>query len=674
MYLSSFKNSSSGFAFIWIALAFAQDGVAMVLERTVGKTSKYVALPVDEKTPNDRLRVSIAARPGRQYDWPAPDSLKTGAYISRVLTRMASAVVDSKEQSHPRPHPHPHPHPHPQLSLTIDAPPSAPGFPSPSSSFVPPPIPGAHEFAMMPVPPGKRLSQRTRTSSEEGGKQPNGAINGGLASPATPRGPSPLSPASAVTPTATSVLAGIASKPASLAPVSTASTSASASTSTLASSAPSTPSAKRVSFPAPPPRTPTTPTATSSGSGDMLTSWRPAPQSPALSRRTSLARSTSSASSRGTQSRRTSRILMGVRHRLSQSVSAADVEGTPGPAPGTSDRTADEALVQSPAPIDSASTSAASASAASSTAAAWPRPPVVVRDFAFAAEDERRAGLGPDVPRPCDPFRLARRLRGEACASDYGDALHPDGDGEADDDDDDAQWPFLRFRAALGEPARAGGGSGVDAADFARNFTDDDDDDDDGARGEEALDYEEQCAETAPGLYRAHFAFEAEGPAEMSLAEGQLLRVFGSGATILPAGAPEEDSDNGGAGWAVAADRAPPLVRADLDVLAVNALVGARTDAGRVWDELWAAAAAAAEERPPPRDAPPPPERRALVPDSFIVLIRGEGEREADAHVRLVQYLEWLEEERKRQEQEYAELLAAGEIEEELDGDDREQA
>jgi hypothetical protein len=52
-----------------------------------------------------------------------------------------------------------------------------------------------------------------------------------------------------------------------------------------------------------------------------------------------------------------------------------------------------------------------------------------------------------------------------------------------------------------------------------------------------------------------------------------------------------------------------------------------------------------------------------LVPDSYIVLVRGEGEREADAHARLVRYLDWVEIERLRQledEEEKARLAAAG--------------
>ncbi|KAJ7619848.1 hypothetical protein DFH06DRAFT_1482872 [Mycena polygramma] len=53
----------------------------------------------------------------------------------------------------------------------------------------------------------------------------------------------------------------------------------------------------------------------------------------------------------------------------------------------------------------------------------------------------------------------------------------------------------------------------------------------------------------------------------------------------------------------------------------------------------------------------------ALVPDSYIVLVlvRGEGEREADAHARLLRYRDWVERERIRQAEEEAAQLAAQE-------------
>jgi hypothetical protein len=184
------------------------------------------------------------------------------------------------------------------------------------------------------------------------------------------------------------------------------------------------------------------------------------------------------------------------------------------------------------------------------------------------------------------------------------------------------------------------------------------------------------------------FAFEAIDAAEMHLHEGQLIHVLGSGATAAGEGE-GDDGGGGGAGWAVAREREPPLVLKDAGVLEVNAMVGTRTDAGRVWVEMWEAAeaggdpsnfAATTTTTPAPAPNPNPAERRALVPDSYIVLVRGEGEREADAHARLERYLEWVERERVRQEEEAAEAAAKegspdsseeGEYEDAQAGDER---
>lgn len=78
-------------------------------------------------------------------------------------------------------------------------------------------------------------------------------------------------------------------------------------------------------------------------------------------------------------------------------------------------------------------------------------------------------------------------------------------------------------------------------SDFDRNFSSADDDTDDDtepdaeAEGEYAYDGPE--GELRPGWYRALYAFEPEGTAEMALREDQHVRVLGRG---------------GGVGWAVA--------------------------------------------------------------------------------------------------------------------------
>ncbi|KAJ7062716.1 hypothetical protein C8F01DRAFT_1135015 [Mycena amicta] len=545
--------------------------------------------------------------------------------------------------------------PHPQLSLlTIDTPPSRSPFPSPSSSFLPPPVFGAHEFAMKPAPLGKNSLKDHNAGEREAVVGVNGF--NGLASPSTPRAlaipqshghgsqKSPLSPGG-ITPTATSSSSAATFTPSNLTPP---------------------PSAKRVSFPPPSsaPRTPTTPTAMSMAQHE-LTSSRPAPQSPApaLSRRTSLARSASSASSSsrrasgshmsgGTQSKRASRVLSGVRHRLSQSVSAADVAGLRD-AEDDADADHEDAVVVPAARQNQ-------------------RRPIRIRDFAFVQSDARCSGEGDDVPRACDPTLLNRRLNGSPCPSPASSRHSLSLDD--DDDDDDDGWGGFGYPQRLSfdfSAAAKMNGDGASAADFARNFggaedsADNDNDNEPMAAG--------AGGGLAPGIYRAQFAFDAEGEAEMPLEEGQLMYVVGSGATMAPEDdqLPQEDEEGPAPQWAVAWQRHPPLVRPDLDVMDVHALIGSRTDAGQLWTELWAASAS--ESAASTTSASDPvsassdhhehdddgqivtavrtsqSERRALVPDSFIVLIRGEGEEEEDARVRLEEYLEWVEEERVRQ-------------------------
>jgi hypothetical protein len=69
---------------------------------------------------------------------------------------------------------------------------------------------------------------------------------------------------------------------------------------------------------------------------------------------------------------------------------------------------------------------------------------------------------------------------------------------------------------------------------------DDDDDDDDYDSGQYGGVEEESGEERLllPGLYRALYAFEPEGTAEMALEEDQIVRVIGRG---------------GGVGWAIVA-------------------------------------------------------------------------------------------------------------------------
>ncbi|KAJ7249774.1 hypothetical protein B0H12DRAFT_1072308 [Mycena haematopus] len=424
--------------------------------------------------------------------------------------------------------------------------------------------------------------------------------------------------------------------------------------------------------------------AASSDEPPNLSSSRPAPPSPVLSRRTSMARSESRRNSAQIRSEgdsrrgspRSSRVLSSgvgtagaagaspsARHRLSRSISAAEVELE-------GEGSFADALSQ-PSP-QTASTSASAAGAETTK-----KSPITIRDFAYPPSDVRYAGLGADVPTPCDPARLARRLRGIARLSDYASPVST----RDDDDDDEGGWSNGGFMWGRGRMAFGGGNTspsltrddGVGAADFARNFGDPNDDEyeegaaeyveDEEGEGEVELYYAEAYANPnvplTPGLYRAQFPFEAIDASEMNLQEGQLIYVLGSGGTSPSGDGGEGENNSGsGAGWAIARVRDPPLVL-DAGVLQVNKMVGARTDAGAVWGEMWAAAAAAASTNATPTMDPTPTERRALVPDSYIVLVRGEGEREADAYERLMGYLDWVEGERLKQEQDDTVMTAA---------------
>jgi hypothetical protein len=168
-------------------------------------------------------------------------------------------------------------------------------------------------------------------------------------------------------------------------------------------------------------------------------------------------------------------------------------------------------------------------------------PVVVVRDYGFPVGDERREGKGANVPKP--NRRLAKRAETGSTISLSSD--EEDERGTFDDDDDDAtgwgRWG-MSFRAWAAGPSQDDlnmGFTGGDDDDESEDAYADDDEydeyDDFGAGGGE------EQAEIIPGLYRALYAFEPEGMAEMRLVEDQIVHVLGRG---------------GGVGWAIAA-RAP---------------------------------------------------------------------------------------------------------------------
>ncbi|KAJ7828467.1 hypothetical protein B0H14DRAFT_2812040 [Mycena olivaceomarginata] len=160
-----------------------------------------------------------------------------------------------------------------------------------------------------------------------------------------------------------------------------------------------------------------------------------------------------------------------------------------------------------------------------------------------------------------------------------------------------------------------GGGAarddGVGADDFARNFGDAGDD-----AGEAGYDAYEEGEGNSEDLY---YGRDVRGrPA------GLVPRaVCVSGRPPRPRMARKEKGTAGVApGGAVARDRDPPLILPDVGLLGRERHGRGATDAGTVWGELWAAAASAAAPAAGANATPaPPPERRALVPDSYIVLV-----------------------------------------------------
>ena len=191
-----------------------------------------------------------------------------------------------------------------------------------------------------------------------------------------------------------------------------------------------------------------------------------------------------------------------------------------------------------------------------------------MRDYAFSEGDERHYGLGVDVPRANKVSRLVRRLGGRTksvgsvSSSDGGDGEEVEEDEE---DEGENEWSggWGGFKMGLGRFSWGGAEAGMfgfgrgkqqDAGEYPsrmdldQNFggaaeeEEEEEDDDvfhDAAEDqlvEEEEEEEEEEEPLYPGLYRALYAFEPEGTAEMKLEEDQIVRVVGRG---------------GGVGWAV---------------------------------------------------------------------------------------------------------------------------
>ncbi|KIK94170.1 hypothetical protein PAXRUDRAFT_12214 [Paxillus rubicundulus Ve08.2h10] len=544
----------------------------------------------------------------------------------------------------------PHPvieHPTPlNLGLNVITP-SQP-FPSPGSSFLPPPVPGPHEFAIRPPSAGRKMSKKDgddqgadmskATTSCNGNAPPRFNLNADVDVGDHATG-SATSPTGVVSPTRAPLsfirsflprfVVSMLNIPRSLLRVlhfqepatpTTASASDSGASSTYLD--PVTPTTCST------PHTPTEFTYTSSerrpaltnpqgfqshdipaGNVDprfalqhnsnprlstqsvtSLTSSRPAPPSPAMSRRASgLSRSSSNARSRPVSgvSGTSSRPVSGVTGSLfpsdvhSRSLSGAVLSGATAPGGGLS-RTPSG---RRPKDVLGMSSVAESGEQGQDFPGPTPTPTTImtmaialikIRDYGFDSSDPRFSGEGLHVPRPNRLKTLEKRLTLRCSTSSAGSSSSSEGDDENQWEDEPEGgingWGGFKWGFGRGWGLDVGGAvSGTDSGfpsrgDLDRNFGELDEAESDGEEEEEVYgdaeelsdeQYEDDDAEgegeplLLPGLYRALYAFEPEGTAEMKLDEDQMVRVIGRG---------------GGVGWAV-------VVKDGLKDAGVHALV-----------------------------------------------------------------------------------------------------
>ncbi|KAH8978367.1 hypothetical protein EDB86DRAFT_943509 [Lactarius hatsudake] len=302
--------------------------------------------------------------------------------------------------------------------------------------------------------------------------------------------------------------------------------------------------------PSSPPSTspaPTDPTGLRS-SRNSLTSSRPAPPSPAVSRRASAALSRRSSTRSRPTSTSASPAPPAIPHEL-----GPDADSTTGALSPTTPTPGQHLQQQQQQQARRASSVA-------------PSVLVKIRDFAFPDDDARHTGVGPLTPRP--NRRLQRPLStwsASSASSSNDDRDDPSSSNGGGSSYGFAGWGLgrlswfgVRSGAADGGGPSSGGG-GPSQGDFERNFEeavspsyeiddpydslDDDDDfddyeDGDGRADDRAGEGEDVQRPLLPGLYRALYVFEPEGTAEMALEEDQIVRVVGRG---------------GGVGWAIVA-------------------------------------------------------------------------------------------------------------------------
>ncbi|KAH9012238.1 hypothetical protein EDB83DRAFT_2446300 [Lactarius deliciosus] len=217
---------------------------------------------------------------------------------------------------------------------------------------------------------------------------------------------------------------------------------------------------------------------------------------------------------------------------------------------------------------------------------ASPAPPAILHELGSDADSTsaNSGALSPTTPTPGQHLQQQQQQQARRASSVAPSVLRPlstwsaSSASSSNDDRDDPSssssggssygfagwglgrlsWFGVRSGAADGGGSSSGGG-GPSQGDFERNFEeavspsyeiddpydslDDDDDFDDYEDGDGCAD--DQAGEGAdvqrpllPGLYRALYAFEPEGTAEMALEEDQIVRVVGRG---------------GGVGWAIVA-------------------------------------------------------------------------------------------------------------------------
>ncbi|OSD01876.1 hypothetical protein PYCCODRAFT_1452456 [Trametes coccinea BRFM310] len=369
-----------------------------------------------------------------------------------------------------------------RLSLPVEKPSTSP-FPSPGSPFYPPPRLGAHEFASRPSSSSSSKSIARNSISPRDDPPPTmaAALVNGESTPTTATLPPPsVSVSSTLTSPATPT-------PNSMFQVKTPTT--------------------QITVPDPPPDSDSQLSLAASAltiqNRDSLTSSRPAPPSPAASRRASAALSRRSSAARSNRQSKSS--LLQVSHEPEASSSSAATVTSPSQQPKRR---------------------------------SWV---FKIRDFAYDPSDERHIGCGPDAPRANRPRQ--RWSTYSTASSSSATSSHAEDD---DDTGEDARgsWGAYRWNTLSNHFSWGPGQGPADGPshnDFARNFdasspTDETSDPYSGSEPDDAYEGEADDGPLVPGLYKALYAFEPEGTAEMALEEEQIVRVVGRG---------------GGVGWAV---------------------------------------------------------------------------------------------------------------------------